>query len=74
MHNPNMTLEWDPMIKKIKRFYEWKGDLTNGSCHKYIIYIFKKFKINFKIYNLIFIILFTYFYIVVKTHVNVKIY
>ena len=38
------------------------------------IYILKKFEINFKIYNLIFIILFTYFYIVVKTHVNVKIY
>ena len=61
------------MIKKIKRFCEWKGDLTDGACHKYKIYILKKIEINFKIYNLIFIILFTYFYIVVKTHVNVKI-
>ena len=63
------------MIKnKIKRFCEWKGDLTYGACHKYIIYILKIFSINFKIYNLIFIILFTYFYILMKAHVNVKIY
>ena len=48
--------------------------MTDGACHNYIIYIFKRFEINFKIYNLIFIILFTYFYIVVKTYVNVKIY
>ena len=40
------------------------GSWLNQWRHKYIIYIFKKYKIIFKIYNLIFIMLFTHFYIV----------